>query len=230
MTNIAFHPSDEMLASYAAGEIEGGLAVMISAHLEFCPHCRAKLAKYEEQYAAQAFVSAAPDNHGDINLDDMLEQIMANDLPPETSLDTLLNAPVDTHIEVASQQFSLPQILHGQQQEIGPWSRLPGKIQRAKVSSASSSKMNLIYMDESSALPEHTHQGNEITLVLAGSFSDEAGTYHPGDFVIQDSQHRHSPRTEAGKDCLCLTLLDAPLHFTSGFASLLNPFSQLFFR
>lgn len=69
----------------------------------------------------------------------------------------------------------------------------------------------------------HTHQGLEYTLVLAGSFHDETGRYRAGAFQICDDQVRHKPVADKGEDCLCLTVLSAPMHFTGLIGTFFNP-------
>ncbi|MFI3245974.1 MAG: cupin domain-containing protein, partial [Ferrimonas sp.] len=80
------------------------------------------------------------------------------------------------------------------------------------------------------SVPAHTHKGRELTLVLHGGFADEQGHYLQGDFIERDQQHQHQPHTDANEDCLVISALDAPLHFTSGLARMLNPLSNLFFK
>lgn len=224
MTDIRFHPNDDILTCYAAGDLEPATSIMLSAHLELCSHCRARVAELEDAQAQKmALVPSEPLSE---ELNDLLDTILCH---PDLPRDEVAEA-TKAHIEINSKLFMLPRALQQHDEQIGPWSRLPGNIKRAHVATGGHSKMNFIYMDCNSALPQHTHQGLEITLVLAGEFMDEHATYKPGDFIVQTSEHRHAPKTRADQDCLCLTLLDAPLHFTTGLATLLNPFSQLFFR
>jgi putative transcriptional regulator len=70
----------------------------------------------------------------------------------------------------------------------------------------------------------HTHRGNEYTLVLDGSFSDKAGDYHQGDFILADTQTIHQPKAANDGDCICFAVTDAPLKMTGFFGRLLNPF------
>lgn len=223
MANIHFHPDHDLLSRYANGELESASSILISAHLEFCPHCRQKLAAIEAKQARHLANSEPATMTPSLNA--MMLEIMAQE-PSEPIAEEVL----DNELLLEDKTYPLPSALQRHSDKIGPWSRLPGNIKRAQVEVSGSSKMNFIYMDEGSSLPEHTHQGQEITLVLAGEFYDDNGTYKPGDFIIQSDEHTHLPRTRDGQDCLCLTLLNAPLHFTSGLATLLNPFSQLFFR
>ena len=41
------HPSDESLLRYAAGSLSAGPSLVVAAHLELCPLCRAQVAKFE---------------------------------------------------------------------------------------------------------------------------------------------------------------------------------------
>ncbi|GLP98055.1 ChrR family anti-sigma-E factor [Paraferrimonas sedimenticola] len=226
MVKAAHHPDDSLLLAYSTGDLGPAHSIMISAHVELCPVCQARVAHIEAQQAAELVetkVEAAeslPDG-----LADMMSSIM--EMPVEEAVP---QAYSPQFLMLNGKQYRLPRVLADHTDKIGPWSRLPGKLQRASVTTGGTEKINFIYMDEDSRLPEHTHTGTEITLVLDGEFVDETGVYGPGDFIIQDGQHTHTPATKAGQDCLCLTMLQSPLHFTSGFASLLNPFSQLFFR
>lgn len=226
MCNVKFHPLDSELQAFVAAELSPSLSMMISAHLELCSHCRERTEAIEQANAMALANEQALDLTDDLAA--MMNNIMEQKAEPAPKATELL-VPAEP-IRVNQRAFKLPRILRGHRQQIGPWSKLPGNVQRAPIHTASESKMNLIYMDGDSALPEHTHTGREITLVLAGEFVDENGTYGPGDFIVQTEAHKHLPRTMPGNDCLCLTLLDAPLKFTSGVATLLNPFSQLFFR
>ncbi len=69
----------------------------------------------------------------------------------------------------------------------------------------------------------HTHEGREYTLVLSGSFHDETGHYRAGAFQICDGDVRHRPVADKGADCLCLAVLDAPMHFTGLLGKFINP-------
>ncbi|MDX1301434.1 ChrR family anti-sigma-E factor [Photobacterium sp.] len=224
MANVHFHPSDDTLARYAAGDLDPASSIMMSAHLEYCIECRLRIDELEDSYSQE--LESTPTKPMTSGLTEMLSQILCRTAEPEV-LEPVASSDV---LKLGDKEFHLPRVLQRHKDKIGDWSRLPGKIQRAHVSTGGQSKMNFIYMAPDSSLPEHTHQGQEITLVLSGRFIDEHHSYGPGDFIIQTSENKHSPKTRAGQDCLCLTLLDGPLRFTSGVATLLNPFSQLFFR
>lgn len=62
--------------------------------------------------------------------------------------------------------------------------------------------------------------------MLHGSFGDEDGEYQAGDFLLRDASVKHSPRTKADTDCLCLTVLTEPMVFTQGVARIFNMFGR----
>jgi putative transcriptional regulator len=72
--------------------------------------------------------------------------------------------------------------------------------------------------------PTHNHGGQEITVVLQGSFSDDEGVYHEGDFIVREPGHVHTPTATANSSCICLSVLEAPIHMVGRFKRLLNPF------
>ena len=110
------------------------------------------------------------------------------------------------------------------------WSKLLGKVWQAPVDLGEAGMAHFIYMEKGGRVPEHTHRGTEFTLVVNGEFSDGLADYDSGDLIVMDDEHIHSPHSNADDGCLVFSIVDKPLHFTSGIARLLNPFSHLFFK
>ncbi len=67
--------------------------------------------------------------------------------------------------------------------------------------------------------PEHTHGGDEITLVIQGSFRDEVSRYAAGDVCHAASGHLHRPVVDSDEDCICLAVEFGPLKPTNPFLS-----------
>ena len=63
------------------------------------------------------------------------------------------------------------------------------------------------------AIPWHTHKGQEVTLCLLGGYSDHRGSYGPGDVTLSDASIRHKPVTDDDGPCFVLTVSDAGLKF-----------------
>lgn len=71
-------------------------------------------------------------------------------------------------------------------------------------------------------VPSHSHDGNEVSLVLAGGFTDEYGSYGPGDISIQETGAVHKPVADADGECIVLAVNEGPIVLTSPVGRLLN--------
>lgn len=221
MSKIKFHPSEELLVRYVSGSLNPGLTLAVSTHIDMCPRCRAVTEDIQTQMATRELHQSA--SYSEQAFASMLDEIFASDAP------VIKAAKSYQPISFEGKVFNIPRSLGLHAERIGPWSQMQGGLWRAPLEVDDEAQMNLIYMQKNASLPEHTHRGNEATLVLNGVFNDEHDEYRSGDFIFLDQHHQHSPQT-SNEGCLTLAYLDAPLQFTSGLARLLNPFSHLFFR
>lgn len=222
---IKFHPSEQHLVLYAAGELSPAMLMVVGTHVDMCSHCQAQVHDIEQHMAKKLFGDASDAQAAaSLNEHDMLQAIFASATPA-----TPVRTAANDSLILDGQRFALPATLARNHHRIGEWNRLPGKLWRAPVRVGGDETLNFIYMSEQAHLPEHTHKGSEATLVINGVFNDESSEYRDGDFMLLDSSHKHSPATQ-NEDCLTLAALDGPLHFTTGLSRLLNPFSSLFFK
>lgn len=60
-------------------------------------------------------------------------------------------------------------------------------------------------------MPEHTHNGEEWSLILTGSYHVGETTYRRGDLHIEDETETHAPHIDEGEDCICLVMTEGPL-------------------
>jgi putative transcriptional regulator len=72
-------------------------------------------------------------------------------------------------------------------------------------------------------LPDHGHDGQEMTLILRGAYRDEIGRFAPGDVADLDEHIEHQPVIEDGEDCICLIATEAPARFKGLVPRLLQP-------
>ena len=72
------------------------------------------------------------------------------------------------------------------------------------------------------SVPSHSHDGNEVTLVLSGGFTDEYGTYGPGDISIQETGAVHKPVADEDGECIVLAVNEGPIVLTGPVGRLLN--------
>jgi putative transcriptional regulator len=222
---IKHHPNAQQLNAFVSGTCEPTVALMVSAHIDMCVDCQAKCIKLQQVQSIEALSSPMV---GSAGLDKMFSQI--TQLPQQKSSVTAApSSSASFDIELEGKRFVLPRTLKRYAQNTGSWSRLVGKLWQAPVDLGYMGKANFIYMEKGGKVPEHTHKGTEMTLVINGQYGDGMANYDCGDFTLLDDHHNHLPHSEADEGCLVFTIVDKPLYFTSGIARLLNPFSHLFF-
>lgn len=200
------HPSESLLMDYASGALGEAWSLGIVTHLAFCPACRSTVHAMEAigggllEDAAPAGVSA-----------DLLESVMSklDREEPEVSAP----APISDRDDDV-----MPRVLRGYfgggVDEL-PWKRLGlGASQCIVPTDDAGVTARLLRIPAGKPVPEHTHRGLEMTIVLQGAFADQSGVFARGDFEEADEQTFHQPHARPGDDCICLAITDAPLRFT----------------
>ncbi|AWL12652.1 Anti-sigma-E factor ChrR [Saliniradius amylolyticus] len=224
-----FHPTYQQLIQYVAGEASPQLALMVAAHVDMCPLCQMKVACEEEALAEQQIDQAQVQAE---SADSQMQRMLSDIIQQPQSEGIAL--PHQKHrskaLELDGREFEVPRCLQRYAEKVTGWNRMVGKLWQARVDLGGEGRADFIFMEKGGSVPEHTHNGQEMTLVLDGEFVDEYGHYQDGDFLLMDGQRRHSPRAEVDEGCLVFSIVDKPLHFTSGLSRLLNPFSHLFFK
>ncbi|UJF18366.1 ChrR family anti-sigma-E factor [Vibrio sp. SS-MA-C1-2] len=224
MALIKHHPTFELLTLFVQGELDESLAIAVSAHCELCEQCNEQVTLLTQQEAHQAFfteddISLTSTNALDVNFDILLDDIFSSEQKP-----TILSPQEPKEIKVQGKYFSLPKALNNY--DIQEWKQIAG-VSRASLNQNNLLRSNLLYIEANKAIPEHTHQGFELTLLLSGSFRDQCGEYQAGDFIWLDEKCSHSPKTTEG--CLCYTVQNAPISFTQGVNRLINPFTTMLY-
>ncbi len=224
---IKFHPTPEHLEQFVEGTLSPVESLMISAHCDMCSHCQKKVDALTADLASNELHEAAESYDPDFDL--MLANITQQPAAERPSKAVMPAKPATT-IELDGKTFELPKSLQRLVKKKGNWSSLVGKLWQSPVDLGIDGVANFIYIEKGGTVPEHTHRGSEMTLVINGEFSDGLNDYDSGDLIYMTGEHTHAPRSDAPEGCLVFSVVDQPLHFTSGLARLLNPFSHLFFR
>ncbi|MCF2856012.1 ChrR family anti-sigma-E factor [Pseudoalteromonas sp. SMS1] len=215
---IKYHPSKQLMQKHIAGELPAGLSVAISAHIEMCDECSREFDLLEAKQALAVFETES--NGAD---DDEFEHMMES-ITSLAMYDELIPHSAD-YFEYQGKQVQLPRAIAAL--KLGSFINA-GKVSRARFELEEGPlRSSLLHIKPGGEIPEHTHTGFELTLLLDGTFEDESGKYVPGDFIMLDGRHNHTPKTEDG--CLCFTLVDNALHFNKGLSKLLNPIGKLIY-
>ena len=213
---ISKHPHPEMLVEYTSGGLSVAPAISITTHLQFCDQCQ-QLAASLEEIGGELLNESEGIPVSDSLLDDVLACI---DNPAEEKQTS--DRPMPQQVE------SIPGLPQYVNQLLSPgglrWRFLSPSLKAAAISVGEEvHELALHRIKAGGKAPEHTHRGSEITVVLKGSFSDEDGVYHPGDFIVREAGEIHRPCATLNDDCICLSVLEAPIKLT-GIKRIFNPF------
>jgi putative transcriptional regulator len=223
MDKLQNHPADELLTAYAAASLPLSQALCISVHLEHCSECTQNLHRLN-QLGSELMLNLRPaPSSPDLRnkLLDLIDQVSID----QTSIGEASNTAVSSHTNANNQL--LPRCLH-QFIKTGykdiSWKRLSRDIQSYELCrDQNNAKVELLRLKPGGTSGTHTHMGDEYTVILEGSFSDESGLYHQGDFLVRDSRHQHTPVATNDRECICLAVTEAPIQLTGFFGRLLNP-------
>jgi putative transcriptional regulator len=207
---ITHHLDDATLMSFAAGSLPNALAAVAAAHIAMCPRCRRELAVLER--IGGALVSTlAP-----ATLD------RAQPAMPAPS-------PVTpTPIAVAAGEVPAPldQLIGTDLDEVR-WRWIGPGLWHRPLQFRGQGSLQLIKASPGASVPEHTHGGSEINLVLRGALIDSTGTYGPGDTADLDEDIEHTPIADAQAGCICVIANEQPTRFRGLLARLMQPWHGL---
>ena len=209
------HPEDELLLSYSAGSLPLSQALCISTHIERCPDCARKFQRLN-RVGSELMRELAP-----APASDSLKQRMFDRLDSLTEK-RAEQAPVD--VSNSTVPRCLRQFVKNGYQDLA-WRSVSAHIQSVELCRDSNgAKVELLKIKPGGSAVNHTHLGDEYTVILEGSFSDDDGLYGEGDFLLRKKNEQHRPVATQDRECICLAVTEGPIQFTGFISRMLNPF------
>ncbi|MGF1501974.1 MAG: cupin domain-containing protein [Paracoccaceae bacterium] len=206
-------PPQEMLIDYATGVVSPGVAFLLAAHLDRVDESRDFVARYEQLGGA-----------------------LLRDEPISEVSDGLLASVFDRidggdadGVGARLDQGPLPQNVI---QAVGtdfptiPWRFLLPGVAEYEIGGFDGEKVSLLRARPGTGVPKHTHDGEELTLVLTGALQDGNIVYTAGEIAINDEQDDHNPRIIGDQMCYCLIVMTGGVRFTGRFGRALNFFAD----
>ncbi len=215
-----YHPDTRFISDFAAGSLPMSQALCVSAHLHYCEECKQKVAQLADLGSA-FFDKTAPMNL-DMDFSSLMERI--DSLPEEMDDDTSADIASSPKVSQSSLPSALNKITNNNLESLN-WRRIGKNFSYSEFNIGDPLReTSLFNIKAGGNVPKHVHKGDEITVVLKGSFSDQDDHYQVGDFIVRTSGEVHTPVAAQDEDCLCLSTLDAPIKMTNWFYRLLLPF------
>ncbi|GHC96068.1 transcriptional regulator [Pseudorhodoferax aquiterrae] len=207
--SIRHHPGDDLLLALAAGQLPTAPALVLSAHVEGCAHCREQLRLLET--AGGALLQQLPP--AELHADALARALAAIDAPPPAPTPVPVRGlpplPAGAH---------WPRALAGCRITRWRWMAPGMRYARVRVPRDPSANVVLLRIAAGMYLAQHTHSDRELTQVLHGSFHDGRAHFSAGDFDAADTQVHHQPVVQAGSECVCLASIEGRLEFDGWFA------------
>lgn len=179
----AHHPSDDILAAYAAGALDPGFGLVVGAHVEMCAACRRRLSAFEaasgEALAALPAAALAADAFAQTL--SRLDAIQA----PAPVID---RRPLIERLPLAKKKWIAP----------GVW------VSAVMTPHAKDNRVYVLHVGPGKPTARHTHAGAEFCTVLKGAYRDELGLFQAGDFAAADDALEHQPKVAGDEACVCL--------------------------
>ena len=211
---IRHHISDELLMAYTASTLPEAFSLVIATHLSMCDECRARSMTFDALGGAVIENDAVDMSDG--SLAACLARIEAMpQLAPKTPVRSDVPQPLADYVGGGLASVKWRPLGLGARQAI------------LRTSDKSGASVRLLYIPGGSAMPDHGHNGLELTLVLQGAFRDDEDRFGAGDVEIADASVQHTPVAEAGQVCICLAATQGPLKFQGLMPRLAQPFFRI---
>ena len=212
---IKHHLNEKLLMSYAAGILPEAFNLVVATQMSISDEARARLASYEAIGGG------------------ILEETEKVEMSPNSLQD------VFNKIKSAkTKKFNAPKMVEGvfleplkkyagKELDSVKWKNIGRGVKQSILKTDSDASARLLYIPAGTAMPNHSHNGLEMTLVLKGSFHDEKDLFKRGDIEIGDQDLHHNPTASNDGPCICLVASDASLRFKSIIPRLLQPFFKI---
>ncbi|MEX0306268.1 MAG: ChrR family anti-sigma-E factor [Ruegeria sp.] len=212
---IKHHLTDDLLMAYAAGTLPEAFDLMVATHMSLCDHCRARAESFEAVGGCVLQEQDASASMSDGSLAATMA-LIAQGAPrakPARPSCAVLPTPLQDYV--------------GGDVSAIKWKPVGMGVKQAILPTTSEATARLLFIPAGAAVPDHSHNGIELTMVLQGAFSDEIDRFARGDVEIADQSIHHTPTADISEDCICLAVTDAPLKFSKLMPRLFQPFLRI---
>jgi len=212
--------SDDIITNYATGKLSPAKHIMVACHSEIVDSVAEQVA-FQEDIAACVVADIEPLSLSPSFMENVLASLplqksanenerhgAAKDVPVEDLTPKSLHHLLGHGLDDLNWKFLFPSLavhdLLGERKKGGD-------------------RLYLLKVKSGGSIPAHSHDGEEWSLILKGSYSVGNQHYNRGDFHIEDETETHSPQVEGEEDCICLLMTQGPLKMQGLFPKLMTP-------
>lgn len=202
--------------AYSSGSLPEAFSLTVATHISLCDECRARLGAFDSVGGA------------------LLDTADASQMAPGSMAAALAaarsSAATPARAAAVRPTGVLPAPLQdyvGGDLDAVKWRAVGMGVRQAILPTQGGATARLLHIRAGAAVPDHGHNGLELTLVLQGAFVDDEARFARGDIEIASEDLQHTPIADIGEDCICLAATDAPLRFQSWVARAAQPFLRI---
>lgn len=188
--NPLHHPTEAVLADYAAGALRPAFAIAAAAHIEDCPACLERV-RLLEQLGGELLADLPQAEMSPQSLDQALARL---DRPQAHPLPVARGRAAD-RVRFGRKRYVAP----------GVW------VRHAERQAAGKDLLYLLRIPRGLTAVPHGHRGQEFTTVLKGAYADEAGVFAAGDFAEFNGGADHRPSVQGDGECICMIASERPM-------------------
>ena len=222
---IKHHLNDRILIAYSAGQLSEAFNLVVATHISLCDECRAALGSYDS-------IGGVLLENAILETDDTeaggRDQASLPDLQATMALiKSTVNTP-NVAPQMRSDDTPAPLAAYiGDTLDNIKWKPVSMGVKQSILKTSSEATARMLFIPAGVAVPNHGHNGTELTLVLRGAYADEADRFQHGDVEIADEDMQHTPIADVNEDCICLAVTDAPLKFSGLLPRLMQPLLRI---
>jgi putative transcriptional regulator len=204
MISPTHHPEPEDLLAYASGSSPEWMSLVVACHLTYCPSCRSELELMEE--LGGALLETVPSSALDASAFERMTRATPPSPPPPSLRDVHpvcagvppLPRPLQPYFkdETVRWRFLVPGVKH-----------IPLRLSVNGIPS------RVVQFRPGYTVPDHTHQGLEMVLILGGALSDsETGdVFRIGDVSRREEGTMHAQHVTLDMPCVALVVTSGPI-------------------
>ena len=218
------HPSMSTLADFTLGTTSSIGDLVIQAHLSACEECREAVRDMESLGGELMMQGGHVTRKIDLGLRKeglRICQEYENQSKDEDNATLSLSRVGD--LEKGSELSDLFSTYLDCSFEALPWKKAGKNIRVCKLRSEGESSLWMIRGEPGAKLPAHSHGGQELTLILKGSYACSSQIYSKGDLHESDEEGAHQPIIIGSEECVSLVATEGKLKFEHWIPRLLQP-------
>ncbi|MFN2375834.1 MAG: ChrR family anti-sigma-E factor, partial [Candidatus Binatia bacterium] len=202
------HPQEDLLLSHATCHEHPAVGLLMATHARLCAECREAIDDLE--VIGSAFLDGEEEMPVSACARERTLAAIAGSRGTRPPVAAASGAAESGRAELAAKVDFVLSLR--QSREKGKWHwRAPGVREVRMPLQWNGIPVTVAQLRSGLHIPQHTHKGRELTLILCGSLTDDRATYAAGDVLDYDSSVSHEQFVGSEEDCLCLVVNESRL-------------------